>query len=182
MRWTTGSCSARPRGLPFDPADEERGAPVCGAAPGNTCSFAGRPNAPLAAAVTIFRPSLLTDISISVADAATLMVSSFPLIAHSPAPSIDDNMLNPADSTAFNTAERTSSTFVAVGLDSDCRPGSGSRATAGAADPITTGGLIGAGAGRGLGLGDSGTASMRGVPLRAVSAAKGDTNGRAGAP
>src|SRR6185437_1316003 len=182
MRWTTGSCSARPRGLPFDPDDAGRDVPVCGAPPGKTCSFAGRPSAPLAAAVTIFRPSLLTDISINAADAATLMISSFPLIAHSPAPSIDDSMLKPADSTAFKTAVRTTSTFADAGLTSGCRAGSGSRATAGAADPMTIGGLMGVGAGRGLALGDSGTASIRGVPLRAVSAAKGDTNGRAADP
>ena len=181
MRWTTGSCSARPRGLPFDPVDAGRGAPVWDVPPGRTCSFAGRPKAPLAAAVTIFRPSLLTDMSINAADAATLIVNSLPLIAHSPAPSMDDSMLNPADSTAFSTAARTSSTFAVVGFGSGCRVGSGSRATAGAADPITTGGLIGVGAIRGVALGASGAASIRGVPLRAVSAANGDTNGRAAA-
>src|SRR6185437_1671755 len=160
MRWTTGSCSARPRGLPFDPVDAGRGAFPCGVAPGSTCNFTGRPTAPLAAAVTIFLPSLLTDMSISAAEAATLIVSSLPKIAHSPAASIDDNIVRPAESTAFNTAPRTSSALTLVFGRVGAISGLGSRATAGAADPITTGGLIGAGAGLGTAAAGSPGASI----------------------
>src|SRR5258708_6509435 len=180
MRWTTGSFSALARGLPLDPV-AVLGVLACGIAPGSTCNFAGRPNAPLAAAITIFLPSALTDISISAAEAATLIVRSLPSIFHSPVASMDESMLRPEESTAFSTALRTSSMLRAVDFGSGCLfSGGGSVTTAGAADPITTCGLV-TSIGAGRGLCGSGADAIRGGPFRAESAANGETNGRAAA-
>ena len=177
MRLTTGSCSARPRPLPFDGEDfGELGCvlPGCVMAPGTICSLTARPRTPPALAIIIRLASGLSDISIIAAEDATPMVSSPPSTRHSPASRSEESIVCPAAASAFRTAERTSSPLASFA--SGCF--SSAATTAGAADPITTGWVLtAAGDGR---EGDPALseASDRGVPLRAESAAKGEMKGR----
>lgn len=127
----------------------------------------------------IFFASLLTDMSISVADAATRITSSLPSTFHSPDSSRVHSIVWFAVDSAFRTAARTSSVLADCGWGRVCN--AGCAATAGADDPMMIGvELTAAVVGRCGGL-VSGVASDRGVPFRAESAANGDTNGRAGA-
>src|SRR5438105_3447865 len=180
MRWTTGSCSALPRPLPL------LDAAFTGAAwalpPGKICNFIARPNAPLATAMIVLFESVLTDISIRVADAATLITISLPCNFHSPMSSMEQSIDWPADVSALSTNDRTSS----IPADCDSIFIAGCAAAAGAgcaatAAPITTGVVLTAAGVERDGVPASGDASDRGVPFRAESAAKGDTNGREGA-
>src|SRR2546423_15717972 len=92
---------------------------------------------------------------------------------------MEQRMLCPALESALRTAARTCSTSSFCG--SGFVAGWGCAATAGAADPMTTGAeLVAAEAGREGGALPSTENSDRGVPLRAESAANGETKDRGG--
>src|SRR5438874_3313849 len=184
IRWTTGSCSALPRPLPL--LDAAFTGATWALPPGTICNFIARPNAPLATAIIVLLESALTDISIRVAEAATVINTSLPCNFHSPISSMEQSIDWPADVSAFRTVDRTSSipadcdSIFIAGAGCAAAAGAGCAATAGAAAPITTGVVLTAAGVERDGVPASGVASDRGVPFRAESAAKGDTKGREG--
>src|SRR5206468_10033300 len=135
-------------------------------APGTICNLIARPRTPLAAAIINRFASALTDISISVAEAAIEMISWLPSTFHSPPSSMEQRMLCPALESAARTATRTCPTSVVCG--SGLLTDVGCAVTAGAADPITIGAeLVAADVGRAGEELFSDENSDRGVRLRA---------------
>src|SRR5947209_14423070 len=179
MRRTIGSCSARPRlPPPLLDGDEDAG---WGVPPGSTFTLAGRLNAPLNAAIITPLASAPSDMSMTAADAVTLITNSLPSSFHSPGSSMESNMHWLASARAFNTISRivemsVAATGSAVTMASDERPAlcAGAVAVAGAADPMTTRGGAGADTKRGPDAADI-SLDNSGFPLRAVSAEKGET-------
>src|SRR6202521_4682479 len=188
MRCTTGSCSARLRALPLNFDEDRRAADAaCGAPPGSTNILIGLLARPLAAALAMRRASLVNDISIIVLEAATFAISAFPFRLHSAFSNREMSICWLAS--VLRTASRRDSAlawalasilasvlilaFTSAPASAAAGSGSGAPAnssTAGAADPMMTRLALVA-----LDPLVAPYDSALGAPLRAESAANGDT-------
>src|SRR5437870_6722686 len=182
---TTASCSARLRPLPLEPV--RLGDVIGSGVPhGTALILTGRPKTPLAVAIARRLASAPRDISITVAEPATVITNSLPSIFHSPFSNIDVSMRWPAFGRALSTVFRKlPRSDDCLGATSCCKSGAsdsgrasgvGSATAAEAAAPITTRADDDPTATRGPGSGlDTVESSGFEPPFRAESAANGET-------